>query len=203
MLIIFRKELKVNIFRDLIIATLSSKLGDEAVIGSGFFQEEYRTQNSYRLSREYNFLNAMKGVTVTTVGVYSSMWRNSYLKFVEVMRNNGIKTDARYVSGNKWHAKIYLLLKNKTPEFGIIGSSNMTRSAFGIQGSFNYECDVALWDNSAFTTLVEETTKKIEDKQSFINAEYDAERNGGLSVSQRLAHLRDEVFKLDKLKTVN
>lgn len=47
-----------------------------------------------------------------------------------------------------WHAKVFLAKQGKAPLVGIIGSSNITRRAFGLDKDFNYECDVVFWDES-------------------------------------------------------
>ncbi len=47
-----------------------------------------------------------------------------------------------------WHAKIFLAKQGEVPLVGIIGSSNITRRAFGLDKDFNYECDVVFWDEA-------------------------------------------------------
>ena len=47
-----------------------------------------------------------------------------------------------------WHAKVFLAKQGNVPLVGIIGSSNITRRAFGLAKDFNYECDVVFWDES-------------------------------------------------------
>lgn len=47
-----------------------------------------------------------------------------------------------------WHAKVFLAKQGNVPLVGIIGSSNITRRAFGLDKDFNYECDVVFWDES-------------------------------------------------------
>lgn len=47
-----------------------------------------------------------------------------------------------------WHAKVFLAKQGNRPLVGIIGSSNITRRAFGELKKFNYECDVVMWDES-------------------------------------------------------
>lgn len=44
-----------------------------------------------------------------------------------------------------WHAKVFLAKQGTVPLVGIIGSSNITRRAFGLDKDFNYECDVVFW----------------------------------------------------------
>jgi hypothetical protein len=49
------------------------------------------------------------------------------------------------VNTDKWHAKVALLLKGGAPVAGIVGSSNLTRPAYGLLGPYwNYECDVII-----------------------------------------------------------
>ena len=47
-----------------------------------------------------------------------------------------------------WHAKFFLAKQGTVPLVGIIGSSNITKRAFGIDKVFNYECDVVFWDET-------------------------------------------------------
>lgn len=43
---------------------------------------------------------------------------------------------------------MFLAKQGNTPLVGIIGSSNITRRAFGLDKDFNYECDVVFWDET-------------------------------------------------------
>ncbi|AXJ05418.1 hypothetical protein CFN16_15200 [Pseudomonas fluorescens] len=47
-----------------------------------------------------------------------------------------------------WHAKVFLAKQGNVPLVGIVGSSNITRRAFGLDKDFNYECDVVFWDET-------------------------------------------------------
>jgi HKD family nuclease len=44
-----------------------------------------------------------------------------------------------------WHAKVFLAKSAGNPVLAVIGSSNITRRAFGEFPQFNYECDVVMW----------------------------------------------------------
>jgi hypothetical protein len=147
--IILRKQLLFNRFRDLMISVINTGHGDNALLCSGFFQEDFKGYG-YKASRELNFANviAKNNVELTTVGVYHYSWKPSYLNFKNNLVAAGVNIKAKYMQGLNWHAKVFILSKGSDPIFGIIGSSNITRRAFGSIVDFNYECDTVIWPDS-------------------------------------------------------
>lgn len=187
--IILRTDANINLFQDVIINTISLPIGDSILLCSGFFQEG---RGQYFVSRENQFTCrlAQSGKTITTIGVHNNMWRNEYIRFIERLRNANIQVDARLHRGFKWHAKIYLLVSDGSPIMGIIGSSNMTRNAFGRSIPFNIESDVVLWEEEY--AVIDGAMEKIFNKVNpsmFYRVRYLPEDNADLSIADRLRSL--------------
>jgi hypothetical protein len=196
--IILRKHLHVNRFRDLMIDVLDTGRGDNAILCSGFFQEDYRGYG-YRASQEQGFAQVLKknNIDLTTVGIYHSSWKQSYLNFRDNLFIAGVKIHAKYKPGLKWHAKVFILSHNQFPVFGIIGSSNITRRAFGSMIDFNYECDAIIWPDSEqeISIFVDKFLNDIDDSQEVIRAPYLEEINRGLTIQNRLDELKKEILE--------
>lgn len=174
--IILRKRAATNRFRDIILAVCGSGAGNEALICSGFFQELYKT-TTYRVSQEGNFAQCLanNNVAVTTVGVHNSSWIRPYKNFRNSLTIAGVRTTALFVSGLHWHAKVFIFKYNSAPLFGVIGSSNMTRNAFGVSAPFNYESDAYLWEDThpILGPIMERLLSDIQDPDELIRATYD------------------------------
>ena len=198
--IFLRKNHSTNRFRDILINSLNSGIGDKALICSGFFQENFRNSN-YQSSQEPNFINALvsNNIELITIGIHNNYWLNSYKNFRDNLQSSGVNITAKYKKGLKWHAKIYILFSKNIPILGIIGSSNITRNAFSVSKPFNYESDVILWSKSKLVNnFMEEQLSPINDSYEFIRASYDSQINGNLSVADRLKKLENEI-KIDSL----
>lgn len=203
--ITFRNCLSTNLFRDTVIATIDSGAGNSAILCSGFFQENFKS-SAYQASKEPNFLTALKKLdSLKTVGIHNNIWLPSYKKFRDNLKNSGVNITAYYKKGFKWHAKIFILLRDDSPVFGIIGSSNITANAFGASnspnhsGKFNYECDVCLWPDSE-SIIIRSIKELIQNNQlnyQVIIANYDKTLNFGLSEEQRLIEFRNEILSDD------
>lgn len=198
--IILRNKLPINKFRDLLIGSIKTKAGDKALLCSGFFQENFRG-SVYQASQELNFANeiAISGIQLDTVGIHSGAWKQSYRDFKSNMLSAGGNVNCYYKNGLKWHAKIFILSKNNDPIFGIIGSSNITRNAFGSISNFNYECDVIIWpdENLEISTWMNEQIASIDFPYDIIQAPYIAEMNNGITVQERLKKLEEEILSSD------
>lgn len=106
--------------------------------------------------------------------------------------------------GNHWHAKIFILKRGVVPIFGIIGSSNMTSRAFGLGPNFNFESDVVLWDtaNNPINTLCLQQAATIDNNvNDLIFADYNNERNRGLTAMQRL-ELLETALDIENLENL-
>lgn len=195
--IILRNKLPVNKFRDLLIGSIKTKAGNKALLCSGFFQENFKG-SPYQASQELNFANevASSGIELNTVGIHNWAWKQSYKDFQNNMLSAGGNVNCYYKTGLKWHAKVFILFKDDSPIFGIIGSSNITRNAFGSLTNFNYECDVMIWPdtNVVINNWMNEQTESIESPYDIIKAPYIAEMNNGITVQERLNNLAEEIF---------
>ncbi|MBO2626636.1 hypothetical protein I6M44_21565 [Shewanella algae] len=147
--IILRNQLPINRFRDLLIGSIKTGAGDNALLCSGFFQENFRG-SAYQASCERGFgLEVAKSkIELNTVGIHNGSWKQSYRDFRDNMIALGANINCYYKNGLRWHAKVFVLSKGEEPIFGIIGSSNITRTAFGSISNFNCECDVMIWPDS-------------------------------------------------------
>ncbi|WP_168188950.1 phospholipase D family protein [Thiomicrorhabdus sediminis] len=195
--IILRNQLPVNRFRDLLVGSIKTGAGNKALLCSGFFQENYRG-SSYQASQEINFGRevAKSKIQLDTVGIHNGVWKQSYRDFRDNMTRLGANINCYYKNGLKWHAKVFILSQDDDPVFGIIGSSNITRTAFGSINSFNYECDVIIWPDEC--KLIDEWFDEQMRGNNFpyevIRAPYDPELNNGISVRDRLNSLKNEIL---------
>lgn len=192
LLIILRKQLKPNRFNELLINSIDSGEGDNAIICSGFFQEKI-----FSASLNTGLCCALKKnkVKLTTIGVYNNIWLPQYKLFRDRIKKFGYSISAMQSRNNKWHAKIFILKKGNEPIFGIIGSSNMTSRAFGIGKDFNFEADVVLWDTTftKINTLCEQQQENNDDFNDIIYADYNLEKNKKTAMDR----LRDLEKELD------
>ncbi|RWU08036.1 NgoFVII family restriction endonuclease [Pseudidiomarina gelatinasegens] len=195
--IILRNQLPVNRFRDLLIGSIQTGAGDNALLCSGFFQENFKG-SAYQASAERNFglEVARSKIELNTVGVHNGSWKQSYRDFRDNMKALGANINCYYKNGLKWHAKVFVLSKGAEPVFGIIGSSNITRTAFGSQSNFNYECDVMIWpdENKKISAWVDNQMADNNFPYELIRAPYDPDMNNGIAVKDRLQKLKTEIF---------
>lgn len=195
--IVLRQTLHVNLFRDFLVGSIQRRFGDSALLCSGFFQEQFKA-SSYKATDELNFSQevATSKLQLTTVGIHNNAWKPSYVNFKNNMLIKGANIQAYYKSGSKWHAKVFILSLQNKPIFGIIGSSNITRSAFGTIQNFNFECDVMLWDKSnvSLSKWMEESISKVESPFDIIQAPYDKSKNGNITISDRLEKIKNEIL---------
>lgn len=199
--IFLRKRQAINKFRELLISSIDTGLGDEAIICSGFFQEHFKG-GIYQVSNEGNLDNVLlrNKINLTTVGVHNNNWLTPYRNFRDNLRNIGLNVNAKTSRGFHWHAKIYVLISKGRPIFAIIGSSNMTRNAFGISAPFNFESDVVLWldEFNEFNTILNVAVSELNQFSSeVIIADYDPDKNFGLSIEDRLRQLVDDIKKTE------
>lgn len=163
--IFLRKNGAVNKFRNAILNTLRTDLVDSALLCSGFFQESPK----YSAGADFDLISHRAGtpLSITTLGLYSYGWKAQYATFFAQLKAKNLSTcfsvAQKRIPSMGWHAKVFLAKTGTKPLVGIIGSSNLTRRAFGISKNFNYECDVVIWDetvpaiNAAITAAIGDT----------------------------------------------
>jgi phosphatidylserine/phosphatidylglycerophosphate/cardiolipin synthase-like enzyme len=146
--IFLRNTGPVNKFRRAILNTLRVDSVNNALICSGFFQDD----GKYSAGADFDLIShrSCSPLTVTTLGLYSYSWKQQYSTFFAQLKAASscrcfIAAQKR-ISGMGWHAKVFIAKQADRPVVGIIGSSNITRRAFAELADFNYECDVVIWD---------------------------------------------------------
>ncbi len=195
--IFLRKRQMQNKFREFLINSIDTGLGNKVLLCSGFFQEYFKG-GPYQVSTEGNLNKVLlkHKIELTTVGVHNRGWLTPYQNFRNNLRTAGVTINAMLSKNYHWHAKIYILKIDDRPIFGIVGSSNMTRNAFGLTAPFNFEADVVLWLDEfiALNNLVNGTIAELNQFSSeVIVADYDPEKNFGLTIEERLRQLATDV----------
>lgn len=78
-------------------------------------------------------------------------WRQSYINFIDGLKDAGIKVIPCIAPKLNWHAKIAMRLAGPShdPIAALMGSSNLTRPSWDQSKdlSWNFEGDVLLWVN--------------------------------------------------------
>jgi phosphatidylserine/phosphatidylglycerophosphate/cardiolipin synthase-like enzyme len=198
-MIILRKQKAPNRFRDIMVDSIRSGIGNNVLLCSGFFQELFKA-SPYRASNEKNLAQhlASKNLDVTTIGIHNQSWLVSYRNFRDALVKQGVNVSARFTGRLRWHAKIYIYSKDKDPLLGIIGSSNITRNAFSDSDPFNFESDVVLWDSThrRINKLMERISDNIDDPHEVIHARYIRKWNSNLTEAARLRQLREDVLHM-------
>ncbi len=88
---------------------------------------------------------------ITVAGMFGFFnWKPRYLDFVRKLKTSGINVDSYSIKRGNWHAKVAMKLNHERPIACIVGSSNLTSSAYREKkGRFNHEADVLMWEDSA------------------------------------------------------
>ncbi|WP_178861770.1 phospholipase D-like domain-containing protein [Thiomicrorhabdus cannonii] len=203
--IFLRKNWTINRFRDAIITTFESPDVSEMILCSGFFQEN----KHYMASNDFKNICGKNKKTLKVVGLYSYNWRGDFDAFCQGVVNNNcpacLTVKKFRVPGMKWHAKIMVGKKNNQPVIASIGSSNITRRAFGKNMNFNYESDVIIWDdsiNSISERLNELFQASLDQSDEVVISEYDPEdwRNGNLTLVEKVKKLEQDIFENAQLE---
>jgi HKD family nuclease len=151
-----RTSRDLSYFRRNLISILSYPDFTSVVICSGYFQEnyngsEYGILNDGLLSIITANPNYKKIEYIIVGGKFSNStdpWKTSFNNFLSGLTENGINYKAFVDPRGKWHAKISIGIENTKPKTVLLGSSNMTRPAFGeSNSSFNIEADILLLAN--------------------------------------------------------
>ncbi len=196
--IFLRKTGKINKFRNTILNTLRTDIVDNALLCSGFFQHDH----SYSAANEFNLLSYRQQtkLTLTVIGIYSYTWQKQYSNFFNTLKNQNTSTHfnaiQKRIKGMQWHAKVFIAKIDKNPVVGIIGSSNITKRAFGLDHRFNHECDVVLWDET-IPDIERAVSAAIEDVEfsDVIVTNYDIEHRANQQTLQtRLINLEAEIL---------
>lgn len=173
LMILFRKTGNTNPFREA-LHNLIQLRGEKLIITSGYISE-----GTFSLLENRNMLpflnvaenNGLKEI-ILAAGKFSRYpeWIERYRNFVRRLDHSvGPKINVKPYLFQNWHAKVSLKILNRTPIAAIIGSSNLTSTAYGLnRNNFNRECDVVIWNNNFVTNEFREVTDKMKDEESFI-----------------------------------
>lgn len=147
-----RKNRHKSPFRELLIRLLTSPYGDSSILCSGYIWQD-NTPGKYNVLddglRSAIITGCATGKLITVAGKFSQRkYRYLYGNFVNDLVSNGVNVQALYAPQKNWHAKIAIRLSKKRPVAALIGSSNLTGPAYGInrgKWNWNYEADVLIW----------------------------------------------------------
>jgi len=147
--IFLRNDPRTNRFRRAILGTLRCSTVDTALMCSGFFQDD----GKYSAGSDIDVItHRSSALALTTLGLYSYSWKIQYDDFInQLMAKNRaphFSVTKKRIPGMGWHAKVFIAKRGPDPVVAVIGSSNITRRAFGEFAPFNYECDVVMWEES-------------------------------------------------------
>lgn len=144
-----------NVYRAALENAFRSGNYDHFLICSGFFHERINKKGTFYASDAFATAVLPAGSTVTVVGAYDPA-ATEFDDFVNKI-NAGLNAAGGPVTvtkrrslkqyANHWHAKIFIAREGQSNRFAVVGSSNLTRSAFNLAAS-NNETDVFLWDDS-------------------------------------------------------
>lgn len=221
--IILRSEANLSLYKEIMMSAIKSEIGNNALLCSGFFQEN-QNGHLYRVTDEFDFegtefINCFpKSFELKIVGVYNNIWREAYNNFARSLASNTmISMEAYLKTSFNWHAKVFILRKDEKPIMGIIGSSNMTRRAFGScdstrSGDYNVESDAIIWCDNKYSPkrILEKNIDSYESHKhekafnphNIINLRYDMEDNYGLNEEERLEYIYEEILNDSKLKRI-
>lgn len=143
--------------------------GNRLILASGYFSEYEHDKYSICADELRDSISTNQNIhEIDIIGGKGS--KKSFDTFCEKIKSLGRKPFIPIrMSKNNWHAKIAMILKSDNgsergiiPVCAIVGSSNLTRPAFGIspppegvpsEVRFNYECDVLIFSNEYFSTI--------------------------------------------------
>jgi len=175
--IFLRTQKKPNNFRRSVLSVIEDEEINYVLMTYPYFYEkkpyyDYQDNNGVKkkVKKEgsYSILDdelsksilSRNNLVINTISSKSDeLWRESYEKFINKLKAS-IKANNKNIKyrsylgdsqNSKLHAKIMIGCKKYgsyyKPVILMIGSSNLTNSAFGEMKYFNYESDIILWDD--------------------------------------------------------
>lgn len=145
-----------NLFRAALAGAFHSGYLDNFLICSGFFHERTNTKGAFYASNAFVTAILPDPSEITVVGAYdpaSAEFNDFFSKLSSGLKTvsgtpvwfNQRRSKKKYA--HRWHAKIFIAREKNQHLFAVIGSSNLTRSAFDCVVS-NNETDVLIWDDT-------------------------------------------------------
>lgn len=197
--IFLRKTGSTNKFRRTVLGALRTDMVDEALLCSGFFQDDAK----YSTGADFDLIShrSCTPLRLTTLGFYSYSWKPQYATFFSQIKAKNschcFSAVQKRIPSMGWHAKVFLAKAAGRPVVGIVGSSNITRRAFGELCDFNYECDVVMWEDTipAVDAVVNAAIGDPGDVSDVIVTNYeDNHRANRQSLPDRLLALEAEIL---------
>lgn len=195
---IIRNNPKICLYQEIVQMVLHSNLCKEIFISSGFFQEMGHGQfnaSSAMDTHRRSFMNNRyrKNITITTKGVYNYAWYKDYDNFVNDLSLAGYKVNK--INSNRHHAKLFLAFNNNIPVLEIIGSTNYTSTAYGInhpKNLFNCEADLVICNNTKLEKCILELIyeKRLNDNVIFLD--YNDRNNK--NIEEEMVWIKDNLF---------
>lgn len=196
--IILRRRKEYSPFRRALLSIIGLPQTDSLILCSGYIYEHYK----YRISQDQlatALASGCQGGTITVIaGKLDRQWEGHYMRFLESLRAAGLRLCAYKVPSKNWHAKIAIKLRDDEPVAAIIGSSNLTRPAYADNPpTFNYECDVIIWQEQ-IRDIIERQFAELEtdphfDRWEAIDAVLAREQP---NEEKRLKKLYEEIIKI-------
>ena len=212
-----RRDGAESLFKKFMLDMLDAIQPEEILLCSGYFQENkpYDDENgnkcysSYQVTTDsdYNNLTICDVLSntqqITLVGSKDDAqgyWGESYTSFYHNLRNSlGVDRVKAYRDKlNHWHAKEMLMLSNHMVIAGIIGSSNLTRPAYGSNypPTYNIEADTYIYSD-VYDQSVRVLLNQVQDgvnSSSIIVASYSPSLNGGRDECAKLQEHYDHIM---------
>lgn len=210
--IFFRNKNIPNVFRDVILKSLSSDFS-KYIICSAFFQHEYTDRKgsprgTFNTSKELlKALYAGRCYIKKDINIYglyeSGYWPRQYDSTCQDLFTEGCSSCMRFsffkFKNKKSHAKIFIAKdSNDNPKLAIIGSSNLSAGAFSnTTPRWNQECDVIFWDETdecaqdVMNTVLEYLGE--EDRKMLFVTNYNEEENNS-SLEKKLMNLEQQII---------
>lgn len=171
--ITLRQDRETSFFRQHLLNMISESIkGDCLVLASGYFSEDMEFSpppQGYSISEDKLAEEIQKNKKIRDIWVIgakdSSKKFHNFCNYLDIKWGKNVQRFE--IEKKNWHAKIAMKLitspenGEKIPVCAIIGSSNLTRPAYGIASekprkeipnfyNFNHECDVLIFVNDGF-----------------------------------------------------
>jgi len=195
-----RQDEKKSYFKELMMEILVKGNADEILLCSGYIQEDMYSffASSERDMSGNTFIGSVKNFKTVSIvghkGKAGSMWDSSFIKFVNTIKTLSTGKVTGYISVERnWHAKVAIILRDGEPIAGVIGSSNMTRPAYGSASSvstytnYNMEADVFIYAEDVEKLVYYKVSDLRGDSyEEAVFADFNPGLNGNLSEKELL-----------------
>lgn len=202
---IYKRSQHDSIFRGAILDALKTihAMSIEKIstvyLSSGFFDDIFPYNNNgfsathFSQGGSTNIVSELHNINIVCFGCYNK--KNKYIDFCKNIKQFAAQSTAYYKY--KCHSKLFVITVNGTPVFEIIGSSNMTKCAYGgltTRGfSYNSETDLILI-NDTQNTQFEAINFEINNNCMILR--YDYNDNSGIRFEDRMNNILDIIEEM-------